>query len=55
MTQRKASASGSPGEDVWGTRTGLKQERLASKLVEKARRQKEIRRRKKEGLNRGPA
>ena len=33
-TQRKASASGSLGEDVGGTRTDSKQKRIASKLVE---------------------
>ena len=33
-TQRKASASGSLGEDVVGTRTGSKQKRIACKLVE---------------------
>lgn len=33
-TQRKESASGSLGEDVGGTRTGSKQERIASKLVD---------------------
>ena len=34
MTQRKASASGSLGEDVGETRTDSKQKRIASKLVE---------------------
>ena len=33
-TQRKASASVSLGEDVGGMRTGSKQERIASKLVD---------------------
>ena len=33
-TQRKASASGSLGEDVGGTQTDSKQKRIVSKLVE---------------------
>ena len=52
MTQRKASASGSLGEDVGGTRTDSKQKRIASKLVEilqlSSMIEKEIRKRQEE-------
>ena len=52
MTQRKASASGSLGEGVRGTRTDSKQEKIASKLVEilqlSSMIEKEIRKRQEE-------